>query len=191
MHELGRVAGWGSEIISAVTVIAVVASVFFFRMMFTRNRQRHWTAVAALAGFAVVYFGLHIWFGRGQLYDSAGRPIFYWGLTTQGTIYKQSEPGLNPYTHKPLLPASAEYLTLIRTRLNEPLNQVDPATHNWFDANTGWPMLWYYRSPQGQSEFYMRPAIHPLYQVELQPVTVEFRHQWEQEQSELKAKAEH
>lgn len=189
VRELGRMAGWGSEIISAVTVIAVVVSVFFFRMMSTRNRRRRWTAISALAGLAVAYFSLHAWLSRDHLYDPTGKPTFYWGLTPQGTIHKQSEPGLNPYTQKPLLPASSEYLTLIRTRLREPLKQVDPAAHEWFDANTGWPMLWYYRSPQGQSEFYARPAIHPLYQVELQPVTVELRRQWEQEQAELKAKA--
>jgi|CZKV01.1.fsa_nt_gi hypothetical protein len=189
VRELGRVANWSREIISAVTIIAVVTSVYFFKKLRTRNHRQRWTAISVLAGLAVAYFGLQAWLSRDHLYDSAGKPTFYWGLTPQGTIHKQSEPGLNPYTQKPLLPASAEYLTLIRSRLREPLNQVDPATHDWFDANTGWPMLWYYRSPQGQSEFYARPAIHPSYQVELQPVTVELRHQWEQAQVELKAKA--
>lgn len=187
VRELGRVGNWSAELIAVVTVFAVVVGVFFFRRVFTRNPRKHWTAVSVLAGLVVVYLGMHAWFGRGHIYRPTGEPAFYWGLTPQGTIHKQSEPGLNPYTRKPLSPASPDYLALIRSRLLESLVPVNPAVHVWFDPNTGWPMLWYYRNPEGQIEFYTRPAIHPRYQVELLPVTVELRRAWEQEQNEHRA----
>ena len=132
---------------------------------------------------AVIYFGFHAWLSRNHLYDQKGRPLFYWGLTPAGEIHKQSEPGLNPYTHKPLLPASREYLALVRARLSEPLRSVSPATNEWFDVNMGWPLLWYHRTSQGELEFYKRPAVHPRYQVELQEVTVEVFQEWERAQS--------
>lgn len=189
IRELGRVASWPRELIAAVTILVVVVTVFCFRALFTSNPRRRRLALAGGIALALAYCGLHFWHSRNHLFNATGEPMFYWGLTPAGTIHKQSRPGTNPYTHNPLKPASREYLALIHSRLREPLHPVDPALHDWFDPNTGWPLLWCFRSPQGPLEFYTRPAIHPRYQVELQEVTVELRHQWERDQARLQAGA--
>ena len=189
-RELGRLLGWPDDIVWLVSIpLALVASALA-GWLFGRDARRRRLAFGGLAAMAVIYFGFHAWLSRNHLYDQKGRPLFYWGLTPAGEIHKQSEPGLNPYTHKPLLPASREYLALVRARLSEPLRSVSPATNEWFDVNMGWPLLWYHRTSQGEFEFYQRPAIHPRYQVELQAVTVELRQEWEREQNRLAAEAE-
>ena len=189
IRELGRLLGWPNDIVWLVSVPLAVASSVLVAWVFRRNRRRRWAAIGGLVAMAVVYFGLHAWLSRNHLYDPKGQPLFYWGLTPWGEIHKQAEPGLSPYTHKPLRPASPEYLALIRARLREPLQPANPATNDWFDANMGWPLLWYIRNPQGELEFYKRPAIHPRYRVELQEVTVELRGEWEQEQARMAADA--
>jgi hypothetical protein len=190
VSELGRVAGWGRDITWAVIAGAVFVVSYVVGFVFRRGPGQRRAALGALAALGVSYFSLHAWFTRDQLYDQSGQPLFYWGLTPLGEIFKQPEPGINPYTGIRLLPASLDYFVLIRTRLREPLRQVDPATHDWFDLNCGYPLLWYVRNSNGGLEFYPRPAIHPRYRTELQPVSVELLHEWEREQARRQAEAE-
>ncbi len=179
-HELARLAGGDNDLAKAITLVTVVIAVFLTRLVFGRGWRRGWSAIALFAALALTYFGLHSWLAHGHLYGTDGKPLFYWGLTPEGEIYKQSEPGLNPYTGKPLAPASREYLTLIHSLLHEPLHEVDPVASDWFDSNTGWPLLWWCKCPDGRLAFYSRPGIHPFYCVELEEVTLELRREWEQ-----------
>ena len=187
VRELGLLAGWEPDFIWMAVIAGMFLVSYLAQFVVRRDRRHRWAALGGLAALAIIWFAIHAWLTHGQLYDQHGQPLFYWGLTPSGEIYKRPQPGLNPFTNKPLLPASPEYLTLIRSRLREPLRQVDPSTNDWFSLNTGWPLLWWTRSPNGALEFHQRPAIHPRYRVELQPVTVELFREWEQAQARRKA----
>lgn len=179
VSELARLAGWGQDLTGAVTVAAVFVISYIGGLVFGRDKAQRRAAMAVLTGLMAGYFGLHEFLTRGQIYDEHGHPRFYWGLTPSGEIYQQTKPGLNPYTRQPLQPASPDYFILVRSRLSEALRETDPGRADWFDANTGWPLLWWARTPGGQMEFFRRPGIHPLYQIELQPVSTEVRHEYD------------
>ena len=55
---------------------------------------------------------------------------------------------------------------------------VDAATHDWFNPNTGAPMLWYSLSSDGKREFFLRFGTNPRTGVTVLPVTRELQQAW-------------
>lgn len=58
------------------------------------------------------------------------------------------------------------------------MGSVDPATHDWFNPNTGAPMLWYSRSSDGKLVFFLRSGVNPRTGDQLLPVTRELEQSW-------------
>jgi hypothetical protein len=187
VRELGLLGGWDPQVIWMVVIAAVFVVSYLAEFVVRRDRRYRWAALGGLAAIGISWFALRAWLTHGQLYDPHGQPLFYWGLTPSWEIFKRPQAGINPFTDKPLLPASPEYLALIRSRLSEPLRQVEPDTNDWFNPNTGDALLWWTRSSSGTLEFYRRPAIHPRYRIELLPVTLGLFREWEQTQASRKA----
>ncbi len=190
VDELARAAGWSRDVTGMVKTAAVILMVLLVSLVLRRRGWIRWGSLTILILLATAYLVWHDLLTRDHLFDPTGKPMIYWGLKPDGSIHKQSRPGINPWTTRPLQPASTEYLALINNCLSEPMQPVDPATHPWFQWSTGWPLLWYTRNAQGQLEFYPRPGFHPRTRVELREVTPELYQEWEKEQLRLKQEAE-
>lgn len=178
VRELGRLTGWPRDLVLALTICVVLVASFLAGFVLRLNRRQRWLGLAGLGLLATTYFVFHAWCSRDHLFGPNGEPLFYWAVSPTGRIHRQATPGLNPWTKEPLLPASAEYLALIRSRLRQPLAPVDPATNDWFNVNTGWPLLWCLRTGSNQFTFFNRPGWHPTDCVELKPVTPAIRAEW-------------
>lgn len=55
---------------------------------------------------------------------------------------------------------------------------VDAATHDWFNPNTGAPMLWYSLSSGGKNEYFLRSGTNPRTGDPVLPVTRELQKIW-------------
>ena len=123
---------------------------------------------------------------------SDGAPLQWAAITDRGVIY-YAKPGFGP-DGKPLVRVTAENIQRFKN-LGGGLSAVDPEQAEWFSANTGGASIYYYRSPEGDFEFYNRWAHHPGNGQELKPVTPEVRAAydvWKMERParELRDKAE-
>jgi hypothetical protein len=95
----------------------------------------------------------------------SGEPAIWYAKSKDGKIDLFSLMGFHPDTGEELLPITREVAALWKdqqaknnVRVPQP---VDPKTYVFFDQKTGDSRAWFWRSPDGQYEFYDGAGFHP------------------------------
>ena len=75
-------------------------------------------------------------------------------------------------------------------RERKPPITVDPNKLEWFDAKSGEPLIWFWRSKDGTFSFFDNKGFHPKNGERLQPVTAKIREVWQQDEAKRKLAAQ-
>jgi hypothetical protein len=154
--------------------------------------KRRWGS-SILAGAAAFYF-LALWVAtKDQKVSRQGDPLQCYVVTEQGVVWRDIRYlGIDPGTGRPCKPAEAYLLpTLARLdgllRSGRSLEPIDPQGR--FFTPIGDPLVWFYRTSNGDLEFYDAPGFRPRSGDQLQPITRAVVEEWERRETE-KAEAE-
>jgi len=143
------------------------------RFLLSFDGGRRFTGVALLL-FGFFFHNGIFWYLSTRTYVSKkGEVTRYVADTPDGPRYSD-RPGFTPegYRYRPVdRPARWE------SRRAEQMNMksVNPDSHDWFEGNTGNPLLWHGPGSEGAVEFFPRPGFHPGTGKRLEAVTPEFR----------------
>ena len=124
-------------------------------------------------------------------FDSrTGEPIIWYYRNKSGNIELFDLMGFHPETGEELLPISKDIVEQWKKRQlsnNEPPRRIDdPEKYSFFDPLTGEPRAWYWRSENGDYEFYDNRGFHPRTGEPLLVITREVNAKWKQEMEEAK-----
>jgi hypothetical protein len=155
----------------------------------TKRRWGH----SILAAAAVFYF-LALWVAtKDQKVSRQGAPLQCYVVTEQGVIWRDIRYlGIDPETGRLCEPAKP-YLLPTLARLDEllrsgrPLEPIEPRGR--FFTLIGDPIVWFYRTRDGDLEFYDAPGFRPRSGDQLQPITKAVVEEWERREAE-RAEAE-
>lgn len=106
--------------------------------------------------------------------------------------------GFHPETGEELLPITSEVVEQFKTqrqqrqqvfeRRQRPPQKIDPETHAFFDPATGEAQTWYWRSSNGDYEFYDSRGFHPQTGEALKLVDSTILAKWKREKQEVEAR---
>lgn len=128
-----------------------------------------------------------------------GAPVVWFGTGQSGTVEIFDLMGFHPQTGAELLPITHEAIArwqkqqrdVQEAQLKRVPNRIDPEKFGFFDPINGRPRVWYWRSEQGEYEFYDADGFHKKSGEPLTIVSPSFVTQWKREQAEaLRKKAE-
>lgn len=99
----------------------------------------------------------------------SGEPSVWYSKDHDGKIELFDLMGFHPETGEELLPVTREIVEAWKAQLNQtmalrrrpPERIRDPDTFAFFDPITGKPQAWYWRSVNGEYEFFDSPGFHP------------------------------
>lgn len=162
--------------------------------VFSSNPLKRRRGSSILAAVAVFYF-LALWVAtKEQRVSRRGDPLQCYVVTEHGIVWRDIRYlGTDPETGRPCEPAKPYLLpTLARLdellRLGRPLEVIDPKGR--FFTSIGDPVVWYYRTKDGNFEFYNAPGFRPRSGEQLQPITKAVVDEWERREVE-RTEAEH
>src|SRR5262249_31402382 len=103
-----------------------------------------------------------------------GEPIV-WYVDHGGTIEIFDLMGYHPETSEELLPVTPEIVDRWKAQIGrKPPARVDPASHPWFDVQTGRPNIWHSPGENGALDFFNGPGFHPKTGKALTEITQDF-----------------
>ncbi len=113
-----------------------------------------------------------------------GDPIIWYWRAKAGDIELFNLMGFHPESGEELLPVTPAVVAewkqqwIWKERHRHPPNRVDPLTYDFFDPKTGEVRGWYWRSPDGEYEFYDNPGFQPSTGDALIPATKDVVEDW-------------
>ncbi len=113
-----------------------------------------------------------------------GEPIIWFWRAKSGDIELFNLMGFHPESGEELRPITPAVVAewkqqwLWKERHRHPPNRVDPLTYAFFDPKTGEARVWYWRSPDGEYEFYDNPGFQPSTGEALIPATKDVFEDW-------------
>jgi len=97
-----------------------------------------------------------------------GKPIVWFKTTPNGDIELFDAQGFHPRTGEALEPVTRDIVDQWRAKRKasnvapaSPPKPIDPKTYAFFDPISGRPRVWYWKSRDGQYEFFDAPGFHP------------------------------
>jgi Domain of unknown function (DUF4145) len=173
--------GWSEYLIHALGLALLLPFSYSVRVTFSGIAKRRLAGMAALVAMAIGYNLMFYYATKDTPFIfSSGRGAKYYERTDQGIVL-YDRAGYSPTTGQPLLPVTPEVWRDYQIELKQgegSMVSIDPATHDWFNPNSGAPMLWYSRSSDGKFQFFPRPGINPRTGDPLSPVTRELEQNW-------------
>jgi len=142
------------------------------------SRQKRWTGATILIVLYVIY-------NAGLYAATRNHYRGKWYVRTQDGIkyYDQrTESGRDPvygYKLKRVTPEKIPELIA----LEDGCNTVNPQGANFFNTFTEDAQVWYYKTPNGEYDFFDGPCYHPELGVRLKPVTRSVVQDWKQQAS--------
>lgn len=107
----------------------------------------------------------------------SGEPIIWYFKNKNDDIELFDLMGFHPDTGDELLPVTREIVDVWKTQKRvanvQPPQRVDPEKYAFFDPVTGKPRVWFWRSENGEYEFYDNPGFHPRTGEQLKVITSE------------------
>jgi hypothetical protein len=157
---------------------AIAWSVALLVVYLTCARKAKFLKRWRVLGFLPVAFNLGFYLFTKDLYFrfSDGAPLQWASITDHGVVY-YAKPGFGA-DGKPLVRVTADNFKRFKN-LSGGLSTVNPEQVEWFSPNTGDASIYYFKSENGDFEFYDRWAHHPGNGQELKPVTPEIRAEYD------------
>jgi hypothetical protein len=173
--------GWSEYLIRALGLVLLLPFFSAVRLSFSLNAKRRLTGMAALIAMAVGYNLMFYYATKDTPFTIGnGHASKYFERTDQGIVFFD-RPGYSPTTGQPLLQVTPDVWREYKIELKQgtdSMTSVDPAAHDWFNPNTGAPMLWYSRPSEGKFDFFPRPGTNPRTGDPLAPVTRDLYQTW-------------
>jgi hypothetical protein len=117
-----------------------------------------------------------------------GEAIKYYAMTPEGIRFFDS-PGYDPKYGIELKPVTPDIMMKYQKRAMgmqpKKIEIVKINNTEFFDPITGDPKVWYYLDSNENYEFFNGPGFHPVYKVELQPVTTEIIQAYQKKLNEI------
>ena len=159
------------------------------RMVIARNFNSAFRGLALAAGTLLLLGVVTWWHTRHFNFDAKGRPVVFLSFRRDG-VHKSYSSGIDRVTGRPKYEASLDRVLWLSELAKQPVRDVDPAVeHNWFDANSGEPNLWYAETGTNQCQFYNRPHFHQQLRIEVSPITPELMARWQIEHNRRESEA--
>jgi len=173
--------GWNEYRIQALGLILLLPFLSAVRLAFSWNVKRRLAGMAVLIAMAISY-NLMFYNGTKNIFfiPGTGEVAQYYERTDEGCIF-YGRNGYSPTTGRPLVPVTPDVVRACKIEHVQGANSmdpVDPATHDWFNPNSGLPMLWYSRTLDGKLDFFLRPGTNPRTGDSVMPVTRELEQSW-------------
>jgi hypothetical protein len=173
--------GWNQYLIRALGLTLLVPFFYSLRLCVSIGSRRRWTGIVALFVMAIGY-NLMFYYATRNIFFIPGtaKAAQYYERTDQGIVF-YDRAGYSTTTSQPLLPVTPDVVRewkIEHDQGTDSMYPVDPATHDWFNPNSGAPMLWYSRSSDGKLEFFLRPGTNPRTGYQLSPVTSALQQTW-------------
>jgi len=173
--------GWSEYLIHALGLVLLLPFFSAVRLAFSRAAKRRLTGMAVLIVMAIGYNLMFYYATKDTPFIfGSGRGSKYYERTDQGIVFFD-RAGYSPTTGQPLLLVTPDVWREYQIESKEgtdSMSPVDPSTHDWFNPNSGAPMLWYSHSSDGKSDFFLRPGTNPRTGDPLLPVTRDLHQSW-------------
>jgi hypothetical protein len=173
--------GWSEYLIRPLGLVLLLPFFSAVRFTFSWNAKRRLTGMAVLIAMAVGYNLMFYYATKDTPFIiGSGHASKYYERTDQGIVF-YDRAGYSPTTGQPLLLVTPDVWREYKIELKQgtdSMTSVDPAAHDWFNPNTGAPMLWYSRSSEGKFDFFPRPGTNPRTGDQLAPVTRDLYQTW-------------
>lgn len=158
--------------------------------LFRRKRSYHKLAKFTIFSYVGLFFLAMFFLSRGTYFGhTKGEAIKYYAITPGGIRFFDS-PGYDPKYGIELKPVTPDIMIKYQKRIMgmQP-KKIEIVTINnteFFDPITGDPKVWYYLDSNGNYEFFDGPGFHPVYKVELQPVTADIIQAYKKKLNEIR-----
>lgn len=155
------------------------------------HRHLRWGTTVFTGGSAVLnlVFAVTTWHYN---FDRNGHPIRWYSERPDGRVVYYYTSGVDPVSGRALQAVTPDIWPALERARHGGIHKVDPGTVNWFGMKDS--RLWFWRSPNGDFEFFDGPGHHPSQPGNLQPVTdAVSKEYWEWKQrrdAELKRQTE-
>lgn len=172
--------GWNTYLIRVLILVGVFPFIYGVKLFFTPFNQHKRKVGALLMTLMAILYNLTLYYGTKDAMFAMRRgepPLKYYAITEHGVVF-YDRPGVDTATGQELKPVTPGVIHELNHLREGSLEKVDPTNMVWFNPYDGQPMLWYYRFPDGQLEFFNRPGRHPLTGDPLSPVTKELFLSW-------------
>jgi TPR repeat protein len=124
---------------------------------------------------------------------TTGEPVVWHFKNDRGEIELFDLMGFHPQTGEELTPITRELVAAWKTQTAKVVRRVpvrvdDPERFGFFDPTTGAAKVWYWRSENGDYEFFDGPGFHPRSGDQFQIVTRDVIAEWRRQQETIAAK---
>ncbi|WP_197520892.1 hypothetical protein [Bradyrhizobium icense] len=124
---------------------------------------------------------------------TTGEPVVWYSKNTRDEIELFNLMGFHPQTGEELIPITRPIVDTWKQQAAKIIRRVpvrvdDPEKFGFFDPTTGSAKVWYWRSANGEYEFYDGPGFHPRSGDQFQIVTRDVIAEWRQQQEDVAAK---
>ena len=124
---------------------------------------------------------------------TTGEPVVWYSKNNRGQIELFDLMGFHPQTGEELVPITREVADAWKQQTAKVVRRVpvrvgDPEKFGFFDPTTGAAKVWYWRTENGDYEFFDGPGFHPRSGDQFQIVTREVIAEWRQQQDAIAAR---
>lgn len=199
VENIVNVSGLSQWLVKGITVFALIP--FYWALMevsnlnfrlFKRKSSHKKLSKFIIFSYAGIFFLSMFFLSRGTYFGhNKGEATKYYANTPEGIRFFDS-PGYDPKYGIKLEPVTPDLIEKHQKKLlgMQP-KKLDIKTMEgteFFDPITGDTKVWYFTDSDGNYEFYDAPGFHPVYKVELKPVTPEIIRDYQRKLDENKLK---
>jgi len=166
---------WIIKIISAVfTIVLIVGLKWVWKVIWPSPFIKSQERFHAILGIAtlLIFFYLTMWyFTKDNYFDSSGLPQKCYAATTDGYEYVDCNYKLHPIYGTVVKPVTPEIVRIIENKKISKVTRIIPDKNSRFFSPDGRPLVYYYKYPNGNLEFFSKPGSHPQLGEELLPIS--------------------
>ncbi len=183
IDQIQDVIGINRFLAKALAAIFFIPALLSLRYLFSLSSRRRLIGFGLLTLYAVLTYGFLWQATKDQYFTRAGEPLKCFVVTREGVTFRD-RAGTDPATGRRCEWVTAEILPRLKLlesklRSGQSLVPLDPNRPlQFFSVATGEPIIWYYRTPEGDYEFFDIPGFHPSSGAALKPVNEDVLATW-------------
>src|SRR5262245_51873350 len=187
VDEIAEAFDLNRNLATAIAWLVFAALLILIRCIFSFSKFRR---RAALAGLLSLLMGhsLALWAATsGDVITRRGKATKCYVITRDGVIYSERS-GFDRSTGRECKSVTPELVEKLREyeRGNRP-TRVETANPDFFDRGTGRPIVWFYKTGNGEIELFNLMGFHPTTGDELEPVSKEVVELWKTQAADRRA----
>ena len=183
VRDFGEAAGLNGHLADALVWVVFAAVILFAGWLLSFSRTKRLLGAAGVLVLLVSQPVVLWWITKDHYFDRAGNATKCY-IVSRDAITYGARPGIDPVTGRecrPVTPEVAERIDAYQHGKRAAKVVVDEPT--FFDLRTGYPIIWFEKTAQGQVELFDLMGFDPETGEELQPVTREVVELWKQQKA--------